>query len=218
MAQKLIEDTLHRAVAELALRKSSGRSPEVATENPSKSKWFSQALKVEVSERNEESYLGASVISGRALWMHAIDSLMDGSRTLSKLLSFKWSIMTPASGMEWLLSDHPTLRVNFNQGGLPSFEGGVGQMGTALFLPVAPEYALFAQVGERHPRHFEASRATTQFFNELLVGRAFRSVYARKPVDWVPQFRPRFVNQAVVASERDAWAGWHSANRAAEMT
>jgi hypothetical protein len=212
----LIEDTLHRAVAVM-------QSPKLLEAHERRnrlgydrfrSKRFSTTLRIDVERGESMGTLAASVTTGRALWLWAIEYMMDG-KAIRKLLSYRWSILEAADGQQWPITDHPTLRVRLSDYGV-SFGAGIGVRGTILCMPLTPTHLLYAEVGGVHVRRMKATRDVTQKLSQLIVTRGHRTIFAKERQDWIQVTRPRTVSASAVEAEGKAWATWHRDNVAVE--
>jgi hypothetical protein len=216
----LIEKTLKEAIQVMSGSKASGipLSDRMSHADRQRDDEFSRLLKISVEESqsdDETAMLGATVIAGRGLWMFAIRHLMQG-RAMDKLLSQEWSIVTPAEGTNWPLTDHPSLRVGFRSEQDYSFGGGYGRRNTDLALPLSPHYLLHTMVGTRAQRYYRLSPEHTRIMQGLLVRRAFRFVYATARNELVSSLRPRRVDAGAYKAELAAWERWHSDQTDAE--
>ena len=114
------------------------------------------------------------------------------------------------------MTDHPVLRLNYYGPGNYDFRGGWGNPGTEIIMPLSHRHLLYVQVGQKARNRFAFSREDTQTVERLIVKRAHRWVFARKPVAWVSQVKPRVVNCDAFLAEQNAWKQWHEDQLKAE--
>jgi hypothetical protein len=158
--------------------------------------------------------LRAEITPGRSMWLASMKHLLTG--VADRLQEHEWSIAEPHTGWEWITSDHPALKLNYNGFDDYTFGGGWGSTGTDLILPLTPRHLLFTQIGRQNERRLRFSLSKTIEIQKLLCERAHREVYARRPVRRVEWFRPRTVDAAMVKAEEEEWAKWHPEQAAVE--
>ncbi|MCI0624634.1 MAG: DUF4238 domain-containing protein, partial [Acidobacteria bacterium] len=96
------------------------------------------------------------------------------------------------------------------------FSGGWGNPGSEVIMPVSPQHLLYVQVDKKEENRFVLSGDQTRLLQQLLVQRAHRWVFARQPIVWVSQVKPRLVDRARVTAEKEAWKRWHEEQLQAE--
>ncbi len=146
------------------------------------------------------------------LWQirHLLNSVAKG------LAEHKWSIAHPAAGLEWITSDHPTLRLNYHSANAYDFDGGWGSRGTELILPISPKHLLYTKIGSKAAPRFAFSADETRGLQRLLAERAHRWIFASEPVSDVAKLRPRVVDATAFEAEEQFWRDWHDAQCASE--
>jgi len=77
-------------------------------------------------------------------------------------------------------------------------------------------HLLYVQVGSRQSYRFAFSPEQTSLVQRLFVERAFRWVFARRPIPWLTEAHPRIVDADQFARERRAWRGWHESQMKGE--
>ena len=170
---------------------------------------FADVLKVTIDRseaRDGQVPVRADIRSLRSVWMARIRHLLTGRAGI--VCSHRWTTMVPADGEEWPLTDHPVLRLNYDSPQKYDFGGGWGHPGSEFIMPVTPQLAVYTQVGKRHAPII-LNREVTRRLQQLFVERAYRLVLARRPMDWIEQFRPRTVDAERYAAEQEAWRQWH---------
>jgi hypothetical protein len=216
--EKTLPNLIQETLASIAQAVSAPLFPE---EDTRKSEEFARLSKIVLHDPEEGNgggrTLEASITAGRGLWMYVLKYLMSG-RSIERLLSHEWSILTPYGSAEWPITDHPSVRVAFNSLKDYSFDGGFGKRNNDLFMPLSPRHLLFAQVGKKHERYFTATLDHTIILQTLLVRRAHRYVFATAPSNWIEQLRPRTVDADLTRAEQEGWQRWHSEQIRAEAS
>jgi Protein of unknown function (DUF4238) len=179
---------------------------------------FADSFRVQIDPPNEsnsdQKNVRIEVSVGRNLWIASMRHLLTGAANI--LCQHRWSVLEPDGDCEWPLTDHPVLRLNYYQPGHYDFCGGWGNEGSEIIMPVSPQHVLYVQVGHKTPNRVALSRSKTELLQRLIVERAHRWVFARKPAPWVAQVRPRIIDQAAFMAEQAAWKNWHETHLRAE--
>jgi hypothetical protein len=165
-------------------------------------------------EKNGSSRIYASVTAGRAMWVEDMRRLLGG--IAKRLENHKWSIARPAPGLQWITSDHPALKLNYNGADDYDFGGGWGSRGTELILPISPRHLLYTQIGSKAEPRFTFSAEKTWELQRLLAERAHRWIFSRAPLRDVARFHPRVVDAAAFEAEERAWQKWHGDQSSSE--
>jgi hypothetical protein len=172
---------------------------------------FSELITVRIKppadSTSDEASVHAEVPLGRRLWIASMRHLLTGAANV--LCQHKWSIAQPHGNEEWLLTDHPVLRLNYYKPGHYDFGGGWNNPGSEIMMPVSPCHLLYVQVGKRQPNRFRFSAEHTVLVQRLFVERAHRWIFSRQPLSWVAGARPRIVNAEQVEAEQREWKEWH---------
>lgn len=216
---KELPEILDRVLKESVrrLEEASGKHvPEDRSHEPS---LFSGLFKVTVEPvsdpGSDEALLRVSVPIGRQMWIVTMRHLLTGIADV--LCNHRWSVAEPADDLEWPLTDHPVLKLNYHAQGQYDFGGGWGRRGSEIMMPVSPKHLLYVKVGTKAANRFVLSREHTQLAQRLLVERAHRWVFATRPFDWVAGARPRLIDPERVKEEEEAWKDWHHDQLQAEM-
>lgn len=211
---ELLERTTREALQQLEDARAEGR----ALEAPAEPNAFSDLFRTEI-RANQEAETGGVVTTtvtlGRRLWLAGIRHLLEG-RAMAQLLGYHWSILRPAPGFEWPITDQPALRLAYEGPQQIGFQAGVGQRRADLMMPLSPTHMLHVEVGKHRPGFHTLSAEHTRVCRSALVRRAFRSVYATRPQPWIARERPRRVDGMQVDYERAGWQRWHDEQTAAE--
>jgi hypothetical protein len=161
--------------------------------------------------------LTAEVLAGRSLWLWEVKRAV---RVHVKYLhKLNWTILRPPVGMEWLTSDSPVVRMNFNSPSDFNFGGGWGSPGTDIFMPLDPNHLLYTQVGGRRPqtKYERMPLREALIIQEMICKHAHRLIFATRPTDEVKQWRPRVEDHAAFLHEAEQWRRWPQEQSAAEI-
>ncbi|MCC6266778.1 MAG: DUF4238 domain-containing protein [Dehalococcoidia bacterium] len=215
--QEFLERTLREGIEGLELARKEGRA--LPAPSLGESSTVARPFSLEVIPNPEPGtggVLAANVVVGRRLWLSGIPALMQG-RAMKTLLGYHWSILMPADGFEWPLTDHPALRLGASPRGF-NFQAGVGQRRADLMMPLSPQHLLHVEVGKRRPGFHKLSVPHTKAFRHALVMRAFRTVFATQPSPWIPRARPRMVDRERWNEEQAGWRDWHHVHLRADAS
>ena len=211
---KVIEDSIQESIKKLEAARQEGIK---LTPSENKNE-FSELFRVHVNPPldpdSDKASIQAEVTLGRRFWIASMRHLLTG--VAKTLCQHRWSIAQPHENMEWPITDHPVLRLNFYRPGNYDFCGGWGNEGSEIIMPVSPRHLLYVQVGKKTNSRFVFSSADTDLVQRLLVERAHRWVFARRPEAWVAKVKPRIVNAEMFTAEQDAWSQWHQEHSKAE--
>jgi hypothetical protein len=179
---------------------------------------FSDLVTVKISPpvdpTSDEASVRAEVTLGRRLWIASMRHLLTGAANV--LCQHRWSVVEPHGSEEWLLTDHPVLRLNYYEPGHYDFCGGWNNPGSEIMMPVSPRHLLYVRVGEKALNRFSFSPEQTLLVQKLFVERAHRWIFSRQPLSWVADLKPRSVSAEQVQSEQNAWKQWHGDQLRAE--
>lgn len=151
---------------------------------------------------------------GRRMWIECCRMLL--TTTFERLIRHRWTIWRAPPGVTWPTSDNPVVRLNYYEPGHYDLQGGWGNTNGEILMPLSPTTLLYTKVGERPPRRGSIMpEPIAQSIRRILVENADRMVFDRAESD-VPLLRPRHVNAAACAQEREAWKNWEAEQNAAE--
>jgi hypothetical protein len=212
---EVLERTLHESVQELERGRAAGR---VIEPRPSASNAFDGVFKVELRSNGSGTggTLSASVVLGRRLWIAGIRHTLD-SKPNEALLRHQWSVLIPADGYEWPLTDHPALRLGYQGPNRFNFQAGVRRRHADLMMPLSPYHLLHAEVGKTRRGVHQLTREQTIVCRSALLKRAHRVVFSTRPVAWIPREYPRIVDRKAFEWERAQWQHWHAEQSLAEL-
>lgn len=208
-----IPDVLEKSLRDAIDALQRARAEGIALVDKTKSNAFSESLRVHIETESQsisgagQAMIRAEVTVGRSLWIASMRHLLTGVADV--LCRQRWSVIEPFGDEEWPLTDHPVLRLNYYRPDHYDFGGGWGRAGSEMMMPISPRKLLYVQIGKKAPNRFSFALPETQLVQRLIVERAHRWVFARHPVPWVAQVRPRMVDQAIFVAEQEAWQHWH---------
>lgn len=224
-----LQDSLRRWEVELPemldrTLKESGRRLEEAARKGNKivpasvrhplARTFRVTVDREAEAPEGKSQVKAEITIGRSLWVAEMEHLLTG--VAQRLKRHKWTLVEPADGMAWFTSDHPAVRLNYNDPDDYNFEGGWDNPGTDLFLPLSPRLLLFTQVGRDHPSQIKFTPHQTREIQRLICESAHREIYAARPSTRATWLRPRIVDAPMYKAELEEWERWHPRQSAVE--
>lgn len=204
-------ETVPRMVEEITLSVARGlevgtaKNPRVATPK------YADLLPIRVSaEPNADGDGGTLRVEtdiGRGYWLFQIKHLL--SNTAAVLHQHRWSMMVAPEGVEWITSDDPVLKLNFQSEREFNFGGGWASAGSEILLPISPRRLMYTKIGEkRRPSEIHATHEVAHVINRMIARHAHRSIFARHVMPWVEAFRPRRVDAAMVNEEALQWSAW----------
>ena len=213
---ELLESTTREALKEFERSKAKG----IPLSRDTEINEFSGLIKSRVEETPEpdsnDLVIRTEITLGRRLWIASMRHALSG--VVETLCEHQWSIVETSSDMEWPLTDHPVLRLNYEGPGKYDFLGGWGRRRGNIMLPLTPRHLLFVQIGKDSGRRLAMSREQTLLLRRLLVERADRWVFATEPKEWIPRIRPRRVDAEAFDAEREVWGRWHQDQSRAEAS
>jgi hypothetical protein len=193
---------LDECVEEFKRRVKSGPVATASIQTPS---GLAEAIRVHVEPAGDQVNVQVEAAS-RKLWLASQRHVL--MHAAAELCQHRWSVATPDGDEEWPLTDHPVLRLNWYKPGHYDFCGGWGNKGSEIIMPISPRHLLYVKVGTKMQNRFTFSREHTRVVQRLIVERAHRWVFARRPVTWVAQAKPRVVDETAFLAEQDAWLRW----------
>ena len=197
--EKVLRDVQRASAEELAEKQSNPNDNYLADE-----------LRVRmqpVPGRPRLAYVEAQISSSRTAWLAFMRQMLVG-RT-ERFTSHRWRSML-AGDAEWPLTDHPVITLNWYGPGKFDFGAGWGRERSEFILPVSPDRAIVTQIGSKERGPFYATPEQTRELQEIVVTRALRWVFVRKPAPWIAQFRPRTIDAEAHATEQASWRTWNA--------
>ncbi len=212
--QESFDSAIEEAVEELEELHRSNQWPPEEEKEEAGSSVFPGKIHLEPGE--EYTLLRAEVLIGREHWLyHLVHQLKD---LTDILVGHRWAIMLAPPEIEWLTSDDPVLKLNFNGYQEYDLKGGWGSSGTDILLPLSPKHLLMTQVG-CHPsrkRDEVLPLGRALFIQRRIAEHADRMVFSSAPNGLVEQARPRVVSRERYEEEERAWQRWHEDQVVAE--
>ena len=206
-----IPEILDRTLQESINRLEEASAKGVALHLTSEQSEFSNLLEINIEPPavpgSDLASVQATVPIGRRFWVTSMRYLLTGAA--ETLCRHRWSVIEPADDQEWPLTDHPVLKLNYYRPGQYDFDGGWGNPGSEIMMPVSPRRLLYVQVGKKNPNRLSFPPRHTSLIQQLLVKRAHRWVFGRRREHWVADVRPRTVDRDQLAEEAAAWERWH---------
>jgi Protein of unknown function (DUF4238) len=187
------------------------RSERIAIEPRPAPNELGRLLRVHIeraANNPDKAAIRAEISVGRSFWIASMRHLLQDAANV--LCEHRWSVAEPHGDEEWIMTDHPVLRLNYYAPGSYDFGGGWGNPGSEILMPLSHRHLLYVKVGHKARSRFQFSRDDTQTVRRLIVERAHRWVFARQPMLWVSRVKPRVVNQEVFLAEQNAWKQWHA--------
>jgi len=126
------------------------------------------------------------------------------------LKSHKWSIVRPASGYSWFTSDHPVVKLNYNDEDNYDLKGGWGSENTDIFMPLSPKHLLFTQVGSDIPEKLKFRSKETKFFQKCIAERALRWIFSKDRLNVINKLRPRHIDPELFKREEEQRRNWNN--------
>ena len=209
----LLEEVMQESIHELELAKASG-APIEHSKLPY-GDYVPLRVSTEILPDEEFGRLRSEVVVGRGLWLFIIRHLL--TETVKALHRHKWTILIAPRGLNWFTSDDPVIRLNTYGDGKYDFEGGWGNQGTEILLPLSPSHLLYAQVGRKpEPRGSMVPRAQAELVRRFCAEHAHRMIFAASVDPDIAKLRPRTVDAELLRREAEEWRNWHEDQTTAE--
>ena len=211
--QELIDTTLQRSIQELENTVARGESiPRLADDAHDDAP---SIFKVSIEELPEGGgQIRAETVVGRQLWIWQMKHSL--STTLSRLPIENWTILHAPVGVSWPTSDDPLIRLNLHDSGRYDFNGGWGNRGGIILLPLSPKHLLYTCIGSRPVlRGSKVDVATAHLMRKIIIEHADRYVFSNELSD-IHLIRPRRVCAATHKNEQAFWQRWHHEQSQAE--
>ena len=202
---KLLENTMKLSVKKLEKMK----GKKIHRKAKDKHRFSLDGLINTTIVRDENgAYLKTELLAGRELWLRQQRHLLTG--IAKYLLQQKWSIFYPCNGVEWFTSDHPVVRLNYYSNGNFDIRGGWGNKNGNVFMPLSPKHLLFTQIDFPETKLYESiSVEETMQLQNILAQRAYKWIYAQKPLKEVEYLRPRLVDKEAFNKDLEQQRNWH---------
>lgn len=210
---KLIEDTLKESVKKLEAMVRAGRKiPK--TKAVEHEQLFPAKTFIETIPGEDGGKLHVETTIGRGLWLWSIEQAL--SKTLNALSKHQWTILRCPSGLSWLTSDDPVVRLNYQNDNEYDFKGGWNSRGTEIFMPLSPTHLLYTQIGVRRALSEVAPLNLAAQLQRFTIEHAHRYVFGQEADRQVGLWRPRIVDKATCDAEAAQWREWNTQQSEAE--
>jgi Protein of unknown function (DUF4238) len=164
-------------------------------------------VSINPSTDGESGDLRVETDIGRGYWLFQMRHLL--TRTAEILHRYRWSLMVPPDGVEWITSDDPVIKLNYHSELNFDFEGGWNSPGTEILMPLSPKRILYTKVGDKRlPREINVDEGLARSLNKIIANHAHRAIFSAVPNDDVVKFRPRRVDADLESLERRQWSRW----------
>lgn len=179
--------------------------------NPRPTLAHSKLLPIRVStypsDQGEGENLLVETDIGRGYWLFQIKHLL--STTVQILHSHKSSLMVPPNEIEWLTSDDPVIKLNFQSETQFDFGGDWNSPGTEIMMPLGPKKLMYTKIGSKKlPREIFLDASTARLINRLIARHAHRAIFSTRENEEVCIFRPRRVDASIDSYEKKQWSEW----------
>jgi hypothetical protein len=209
----ILDNTLREAVSKLEAARKTGETINVT--KTANSEYIPLRVTTEREPGQEFGKLKSELIMGRGLWLFSMKHAL--ANTAKVLHNHKWSILMPPDDLTWFTSDDPVVRLNYYGNGKYDFNGGWGNPGTEIVLPLDPRHLLYTKVGERPQRRVSVvPRNVAKMMRHFIAEHAHRFIFAASADTEVPRLRPRIVDAALLRDERQQWLKWNEDQTIAE--
>jgi hypothetical protein len=213
----LLKDTLTGAVHDLQIAKKAGIGlPEAYPVQEKES--FPARTFVQIDPDADEGFIHVEATIGRGLWLWSLKHLL--TVTLTALHEHRWTILRSPPSIDWLTSDDPVIRLNYQDPCNYDFKGGWGSQGTEIMLPLSPKHLMYTQIGAKTqpPRGTVMSLEFASQVQKFTVEHAHRYIFSRFIDPQVSMLRPRIVDLENFYAERAQWQTWNKKQSEAERT
>ncbi len=210
---KMLNEVLEGAVGKLKAAKLSGT--QVRMPNAPHTEYLPVRVKTEQDPDSGTAKISAEAVVGRGFWLFSIKTAL--TKTQRVLQEQHWTILSPAEGPGWFTSDDPVVRLNYYSPDKYNFDGGWGQKGVEIFMPLSPRHLLYTMVGHRPLRRGTVlSPIETQRVRRVLAEHAHRLILATSPDEDIVTLRPRIADREIFRNEQEQWRSWHMDQTTAE--
>lgn len=170
-----------------------------------------------ITEGSDDAHIGIETLAGRSLWLYSIRHLL--KTTVNALLKNKWTILRAPPGLQWITSDAPVVKLNYNNLKQYDLKGGWGNKGSEIFMPLSPSHLMYTQVGHRPPERYSVVNLwMANMLQRFSAENAYRHIFSVEPNRAIEKLRPRIVNLDAYQNEERQWKKWHESNVQAEQS
>lgn len=173
-------------------------------------------VKIDFPPNQDVGTLRVETTVGRSYWLHCIKHLLEN--TINHLLKHQWTILHSPKEIEWLTSDDPVVKLNYNSHTEYDYGGGWDSVGTEIFMPLSPKHLLYTRIGDKRlPRGTTLTIQQASIFQRLIAEHAHHYIYSKFQNHLVHQLRPRKISLEMCNKEKEYWENWHKQNIEAEV-
>ena len=175
------------------------------------SKYMPLKITTVFKEGSDVCTLKAESYVGRSTWIFSIKHLLENTEKV--LHTHKWTIVKPAQGYYWFTSDNPVIKLNYTNPNNYDLRGGWGKNKGNIIFPIAPEHAMYVQIGDRPPlKGSRMSIAQTKEIRKIIAENSYRMILSDKKDSEILVFRKRIVDSEILNNEVKAMQDWHNKN------
>lgn len=173
---------------------------------------FNKSLKFRINKNphNDMFDFEAEMIKGRELWLFNISKFME--KNSKYISSLKWSVILPANGWLWPLTDHPVTKMRLEPGKSFDNKGDWFLDKTNIFIPISPQIGLLSEVGSSLPSSLKLNVEYTKVFFRALLNQSRKWVVCDHQDTKVPMYKPRSLDKDGYDQEKREMKSWHPSN------
>jgi len=208
MMPGFLNQTMKDVEREFRLAKESGQKIAPA-EAPNREYFPMRVDRVDIPEENS-AQISTKIAVGRGLWFYSMKHILTGSKSLQVLHKHKWAILSAPEGLSWFTTDDPVVRLNFQSESCYNFDGGWGNPGTQILLPLSPRHLMYTRISAASAfRTPTPSRFHARFIRRMIAEHAYRQIYSASEDGKISTLRPRIVDAEAFQHEKEQWEKWH---------
>jgi hypothetical protein len=169
---------------------------------------FPGNVKIVPNAEKGTSRIEVNALTGRGMWLWEMKVLL--TNTVNELLKHKWCILFAPPEFEWITNDDPVVCLNYYSDGKYDFKGGWGSKGSEIICPISPRHLCYTHIGNKPPSNRYLSIDLSIKFQKLFAERAYRWIFAKRPLNDIAAYRPRIVDKIKFDHEKEEWLKWHT--------
>lgn len=172
-------------------------------------------LKVDINR--DDALIRIETYMGRSSFLSSIQ-LVESGEVGRVLRSYNWRLVEVPEGVLLPTSDNPVMTLAIHDDGTYSFDGGIGQDGVDIIMPLSPRHFIFTEVGKSaHAINdilFDSENLA--LIRNAIISNATRYVYARRPIQGIEALRPRIVDADYYRELESTRQDWHQEQKEIE--
>lgn len=185
---------------------------ELNSDLPIKSKTqnnFNPKFNVSINtDETEKSRIKVETVIGRDLWINQIRKVL--TSTYEVLLRQKWTILKPPTGIKWVTSDNPAVRLSYESEQNYNFDGGWGVKNCEVLLPLSPDHLLYTRIGRKpSQRNHIIDLNIANKINRILIENAHLQIISQSELEGIETIRRRTVDLELYNHHQLNWKKWH---------